>query len=1132
MGATFGASYTSVANRGTRIVGGSSLPAPLPFWAGTKAIVLPVCSGKSSLCFRFGGYDIDGMVGDASELPDSELDAMLIAREQAYMHQDAGGMDKHNQLMLLRAARFLATVYPDTNPRVVYIHTVEMAVALGLEVIGVFSVEEQAILQSKRMQAYTAQERLIFGRIAREQAAANVTFCQRHGLDQPTRMGSYHALTNRVESLLVQHRVISMGAPDLEYIRQLNNVASERELLSLAERRLYDKSSSSWVKVSACHHITRSLGDAAPQEVHQHCNYVRWAEIVHSISAQRVPASRLNVNFAQAEDVWREEYPLGPGNSSFALVNVSDFLKRTDVASHAGDSYKWFIQLCQRPGITKYERLLCALVMGDVSAYVVPRSGCSTAAQYSEVTASQLLDALDLGCLDDQTYLTVAKAIHAEVRVGCNFLGVPLQPKMLSFFMYFDCLAGRLLGQPTAEGFEAEMQDRITPEKPKKFFINGAWSEAEFDKRLKEAIAVGYDYMATRQTRGLEKIIQQVETFEEFLKHRKTWGRAGSATGSPKADIYLKVPRDHMLAAEEVAAELGDALLIVLRRVRLNKAAFFEFPQFPQLVADALKDFKPNAFTRHFMKSEPGKEGGRYLYPCHLIHYVVVSHVLALCDKAGQLPNSRLNAPPSAQREDHWLWRETMDTSLQFMLDYANFNETHAIKHMQETFTQLKSMYAKLGGLSKDLSNMIEWVVTSLDNMAMEYKDEIVFWTHGLQSGMRNTSHTNHVLNPAYLTVIGQQVEEMTGLPTFIREQTGGDDVAARAGSLYQAAIVLRVGQAMGFKFKAIKQMLGMKYSEFFRLLITPEGVYGSLCRMLGSALSGQWSNSILPKFIEPATKLSSIIEIARKAGRRAMLNLTFMEKLYLCAFDKWATQEEEKIAEELIHGTVASGGLGIPYPDGSILILDGQPERLERPVIVGIPTDASRHVAEAAVKDADELLGPGHTIPANTMAKTMAEAVFQGAVAQALGPRRVRVIGKMRVPKVKAKLSIPREEFSSANSSKFMHWTERCRESVENLRAAGAQYDSLSGAVQPAARRLLARRICDKRGKVDHHLLYFWKEEFFLYGCATYMLTEDYYDDVVMLALLNAPQCNSESVSRVACELAAGLSHDGYMYY
>jgi hypothetical protein len=339
----------------------------------------------------------------------------------------------------------------------------------------------------------------------------------------------------------------------------------------------------------------------------------------------------------------------------------------------------------------------------------------------------------------------------------------------------------------------------------------------------------------------------------------------------------------------------------------------------------------------------------------------------------------------------------------------------------------------------------------------------------------------------------------------------------------------------MGFAFKPSKQLISNTNYEFFRLFISSDGTYGSLPRALGALCSGQWSNSVKAKFIDPASKLSSVIEIARKVGRRSGGNITFMDKLCTMAFRKWATFDEKRLVEGYVHGRKMQGGLGIPTADGSIYdiqpVVKSEQHQVE---LIGIPMDASLPVAIKQVKEATDILGKDCVVDARQLAEQMSRSVFMGNIAATEGVGVAQRIASVEVPTrvvILKKESIHKEAYNDLRVDCFHSAQAKYADLAERYSKAGRRYDALSTAVKPRYKRLLADAIALGIG-VNGARLHFWKEELTLYGCGTYLLTEDYYDIVQRLAIITADSCTDKAVSERLAYYACSIANSGLMNY
>lgn len=1111
---TLGASYVRAPGSGF----GTQLdPAPiremLPAWKKAVAVVMPMGCGKSTAVANYGGYDIDDLVVNAGELAcDTEFEELLQLRQDGVFYGDASATHKHNKLMHVRARRALSTVHPDSNPLVIYCHTVEFATSLGLPVVLSLAVTPACYDATERAKGEDGAVKAVTIRTLEAQTASNAEYFRRH--PEMAAVNKVCSTYSEVDARVKQN-MERMGLWQDDTITQAFGrgvVSNLKATIDLAYRVVRNRSPRHMVPVAA-RFLVECNGDAAPQEAHNAHNHHHWSRIVHAAFSN---AGGDCENPPLTEDAIKEVHPYGPGHSSFALFKVTDWLKRTPTWQ-TDPAWIWFRQAFGRVGVS-YEKLASLLAMGDCLSYVWPEE-CVHATK------------IPLGSLTLEGFFEVCQSIHNIARISCTFMGKRLEPKQLSVYLYWHCLAGRL---NTGVDLDAEIADRTSMGTPKKFFKRNRWSEREYDKRFDAAVSAAYDQLANVNAKRVARAAEVTKTFDSFMEHRRDWVRAGSSTGAPKTDLVLDVPASKLADLDGLTEVVGTTGLHIVRNLRLNKAAAFEFREIVDITKAALDKLEPNAFTRYFPKHEAGKAEGRALYPANTLHYIMVSHVLYIAEKGGPMDGTRLMSDSDQQMDDHWWWRQTREFCIGLMLDYANFNEQHSIKHMQSVIDRLRRFYGRFAVVSPDLDFSIRWVCDSFDNIVFESDGQLIPFLHGLLSGMRNTSFTNNVMNLAYLSTIAQQVYELTGETVLVEKQTGGDDVAADVNSVYHACLVIRVGALMGFVFKDVKQLLSSRYHEFFRLIIAEEGVYGSICRMLGSATSGQWSNSVIAKFVEPAAKISSVIEVARKAGRRAELNMTFMEKICACAFDKWATAGEHSMLAEYIHGTKETGGLGIARVDGTIFELEGVvPDKEEQVRIVDVPNDASLVKAKQLVADAQAYVGVSLVVPAVRLANAMAESVFKGALATSRGPGKAqKAFGRkmLRPPRVVRIKQVLRSH--TARAHEFGDAYNRHKAQIEAYRAAGARYAALSIACTPEGREVLAKGVCAEYANVDHRKVMHWKDKLTLYGCATYLLTEDYYEQVQVLSVVQSSSPSDESVSRLAGYYASGLANDGYMYY
>nr|APG76052.1 hypothetical protein [Wuhan insect virus 29] len=897
-----------------------------------------------------------------------------------------------------------------------------------------------------------------------------------------------------------------------------------------------NKSVTPWIQAVAARVLEHLLGAAVPQEALHHHNYHLWARIIQAVEQHALPDVQ-----GEPDYDWSEKFQYGAGNSRFALGRIEDWLGLTNRALYKR-GYRWFKQLLNRNDCS-YERALCMLIMGDVWAYVAPDIG-------------KVADRLRIGGLDPLVYVEVGKAIHTAVRGSNTLLGRKLLTRDLAVCSYWDCLAGRYFG---AGDMEKEIADRTSDLKPKVFIMeDGSRSHegfmVEFRRAVKEVLSSTVADGGEKMRRGLDI----AKDFDTFLEFRKSWVRPGSVTGSPKTDIALKAVGERETMIAEIADEIHTMGLFVLHKVRLNKAATFEFPEFVGIVKKAIGDYVPNSFTRYFIKNEIAKPKGRALYPSHVLHYIIASYCLHLLMKGLPIEHARLVPEESIARDEHWMWRQARDFTVGWMADYDNFNESHEIEDMQAVMHSLKTVYRQAGAMSDDLRHMLDWVIEAYEKTILEYEGGLYKFKHGMLSGQAPTSAINTVMNASNKRVIRRQMHVLYGESVMNKRTSGGDDVAAEVYDAYQAALLIKVGQMMGFAFSSHKQLISTTNYEFFRLFISSEGTYGSLPRALGSLCSGQWSNSVKAKFVDPASKLSSVVEIARKAGRRAYCNVTFMDKVCAVAFKKWSTYGEQQLADGYIHGARDKGGLGIPRADGSVYDIEPLAKPKAEPVVLmGLPDDASSKLAQRQHDEALPIVGRNGVesvkIAAARMSEAvfkgniaamesvkiaaarMSEAVFKGNIAAMEGVGVAQILGDpipQQSVKIRSVRNIPRlPDDGTLTARHYWKDSKRLADLTDRISSAGRRYDGLAQAVKSEYRRRLADTIALGYG-IDGRLLYFWKEELTLYGCGTYLLTEDYYSGAVLLSLATTTKYTDTAVSERLAYYASALANSNLMNY
>nr|WLD47645.1 RNA-dependent RNA polymerase [Betachrysovirus sp.] len=1102
----------------------------LAAWDSAIAVVAPVCHGKSTLASHFGGYDADDLVADEGlgREEDPEWEEYCAHLPAPGEQQTQHALQEANRIWFRRLQRFFSICVPDSNAPVVYVHTLEYAHKLRLNVKLVLEIDLGAISESERFADMTTTDAEQYLESIRRQQSANREFAVRHGYSRPRYCPSY------TDAYYAAKRVVERDCSEhlrpnfyTEHISpQLASADPVVSLINKCTTVLSTNAFGKYEKAIAARAMSNLYQEAALDVTHQHHNHARWASEIHRVAT---PAYYANLKtfltnrepIKADEETIRAAFPIAAGTPKFAVVHVSDWLKR-DTTEYNGLAWSTQLLTTQRHGnasACSYERLLSTMmydkILEDNPKYAKMRDASRR---------------LKLGLLPASEFAKRSSACHNLIRISGTVFGEVMPESQIGLLTYWSSLAGR--SQEEVD-IEKEAAERAVMSAPKRYYSKalGRWSGEEFDARLHRAIVHGFSETTTEISDKIYDIAEWATDFDEFLKHRKQWVKSGSATGAPKTDLYLAVPAEYRNMVSEVAESVAEGVSLTLhrvRRLRLNKSATFEFPEFVQIVKDALRDYKPNSFTRYFTKKEVGRAKPRSLYPSTLMHYIVCCFVLTLVEKGSPAKGTRQQARSDQQRKDHWLWVETYDRVTALMMDYVSFNEQHENKHLKDLINSLKGWYSQFGLLTTDMKWAIDWVQESFDNIVLEVGDKHYQFMNGLLSGWRMTSFGNSWLNKAYMAVIKEQVLELSGRVVLEHAQSGGDDVMALETSLSNAHITLNIGQAMGFSFKAIKQLISNKYREFFRLFATGSGVYGSVCRIIGSAASGQWSNSVVGTLVEPSVKFASVIDVMAKIMRRSDFPLAFGECMTACMYDKWARIEDKRMTVAVLHGTVASGGRGIPTADGTMYELGGMKIMAPRQSVVklhGVPHDASDVAVETMRQAARSYVDESELLPAGTVAVGMANKVFHSALAQAQGIGVAQLAVPSDVEYYQQQPSITKVLTQGpVNDRRYRFW-DKFREldnKLSSAKRAEAKLSSIEQVLSTAGYNKALDSIALECGVEAARLRN--KMDWTLYGYARVALTEDYYDDVVWLATLCAD--DESNMNYIAAAFATDLSN------
>jgi len=1096
-------------------------------WEGLLAVVAPMGCGKSTAAMEFGGYDVDALLADTPDRTDDiEWDERLIAL--GFNKQNSYDLDLANDIYQLRLERVFNSLHPDSNAPILYIHSTEMAHKLGVKIVAQYCLSDAGIMETGRYRSMAPQEQEQFLASAAAARSANDTYSRRHGIDLPVVLERVSQVSSLIWSVIHQEPSINIRRSfTREVLAGGDYLQVAKSGLQKMEDMILSDSNSEHEKAILARYIYSQLGLESPDYVLRHHNHPLWCDWLHKTvtvkwreNLQLVASNLHEMEVDSDETTLREKFPFSAGTSKFALCNLGDFIQNSVNSMVISD---WSTQMLFTLGagdvtVCSYERLLSQMVYDYMVRDTFP---------HLHKRATKVM----LGLLPTREYTLRAAEAHNLIRVSGTLFGYKFHPREIGVVTYWQSLAGR---SPDEVDIEKEAAERAQMTAPKYWYDpnTGTWSETEFDQRLRRAISSVYQETMQANRDKILALAEYGANFDEFLRMRKMWGKSGSATGAPKTTITLQAASEHAAEIEAVTTDvfIGIDKVLGRLRIRLNKAAVFEFSDFTRIAKEALADYMPNSFTRFFTKKEVGRANPRSLYPATLMHYIVCSMVLFLAEKGSPIKNTMLLAENDQALKDHWVWRDTSDFVSGLMLDYTSFNEQHEQKHLAMMLDGIKEIYTHYGVLTSDLEWAIDWTIESLSRVELETGRNTYTFKNGLLSGWRMTSWANSILNIAYLQVIAQQVEVLFNESIVIMGNTGGDDVMLLSLSTYHSYLILRTGKLMGFEFKPIKQLTSLTYREFFRLFTTSYGTYGSLCRVVGSAASGQWSNSTVGTLIDPATKMSSIMDTIHKIARRANFALNATQLLQVCAFKKWARSGEVKLVAEVLHGTRSTGGCGVPRNDGSMYELSGMRKMkpdASRVEIIGIPFDASQQQIEKLQADASRYVEKKTMPDAGQLAKRQAQSVFHAALAQSDGPG----VAQLAVP-VDAEyyeqqptvVSVLTTGYNADTAKEFATPYAMKRMTITRYRNAYNRYSTYKNIVGEANIPTLLQAVAAETN--TNAQLIKARDENTMYGLARVALTEDYYDAVFWLALLHSTderEMNEEAARYASYLVAAG---------
>jgi len=876
-------------------------------------IAAPIMAGKSFFCTWQNALDVDCLVyGD-----DPEFDDMFNQRSEA-LERD---MDwtRHNRIMARRLATALNTVVSDEK-QIVLLHSIEMARAVGLDTDLIVLPTDQSVLEEgPRWQGYvdtestewwsgmlTSSIQSLEGEVFHyHKEASAFSFAERREWQE-------EAMRLATEAGVVLPMPRWLESPSYEMIGHVPHWMlagqipagneSFMDIIKAVEAAylrgdLPPQTAAIWMSsVWRC---------ALPVELAQYVDYAEWCAILNTINyyvnssdIDRPHRGRTWLSLSQLSEEDFSEVTMCMGEHAKMPIRLRDLLR----------SPEWR-KLLSHPDVEGplNDAIQAATVIEEqhyvgVIMYLVSISGTDLAKLvYNTRVLSVPYD----------YFVKVGKSLHNQVRINGTFFGVALTDKEYSQSLYLYTLFGRMKGDVDVE---AEILKRTKPLLPKTMYdAAGMWSTDCYDRELGKQVAHYFGVYSEGLSRRYEKL-NGGPGLEKFLKHANRWMANGALGFKHKVAVeaIFKIGLDvHVQMRKKGSFEMRGTIERVLEILDLaqQKKARGEFVDY-------------GSETTILTKNEIAAL--RALYPANVINYIVFSYVLQFVEKAACIEDSTLGGGPDTYIKVASRLREAAfgidDCVCYFMGDFADFNNLHERQHMKQVMEELRRVFKSSGAYGEEIEFCFGFLIDSFDGIVLHDKTGgTVRFEHGLLSGWRGTTFINSVLNNAYIGLLEQLAIDLNLNPGFKFRDSGGDDIANSMRCWADCFTMIVLADVLHYDFNFIKQLFSYRFGEFFRLVVTTQGTYGSLARAISAYVSGNWLSMASS---DPVKKISELYQNLDKLRRRQCPD-SVVNMLRRDVVDRWGKVRTKagftKINQALVHATVGTGGLGIPDMNGDI---------------------------------------------------------------------------------------------------------------------------------------------------------------------------------------------------------------------
>lgn len=833
------------------------------------AIVMPSCSGKTTMCDRYGFVDVDRCTSTSEHEFLNEMRISILNEKLSW--------DEHNKYWL-NAVNSTLDLFDYSRPVVIMVHTEMIALNLGaLPLIGLFPDDN------------------LFSKVLDK-----ITNPKKEG-DRPNKMRANLARMNRKE--FMSHSNIVM--------RNKRSFKSFEDMESLIIRTLIVND----LPVVAPYKYSRRVltnvyGDECPSWVLTgDRSKLNIDTLIGLWNAKSVPKECMDY-FLRGKDIpssfgfgmRMNEWSTFIANARSVMSDKQNF----DVGGDMGKIFPYVGTKMQTRTNINVQRLVkgCDIFVNDkvydlaTSHVGRPNNFVTAVLTYwiglgDNMKGSEILFKL-LG-VSYFHWVETFKVFHNLIRVSKFFMNTEIDEKERQSLMYINLLVGK---EDAEADWKKEIDDRTCDDpSPEHRSYNkelGLWTKTQYWKDFTVALDEAYMRMGVKSD-------VSIENYDDFYKNRYNWLTKGSI-------VYNDLDSSMKKYTVDLINEVGE--VVNRTQTRHNKKSLFE-------VMDAINEmetpFELMNLTKMVTKMDECGHAKRALFPGSLMHYMIFCYVLYFAEKQGQVANVRLNATP----DDDISYFETKMTGdiPRLLFDWTNFNAYHSMDEMAMVIDRLGDV---VNGPS-DYKYFCRAIAELMYNMVFEDPEKNRHHLNrGLYSGWRGTTWINTVLNAVYVKTAEMSYIKMYDEEPFRYVDGGGDDLDAGLNNRYQGMRMLSVMKSMNFQSKEIKQMVDDK-SEFFRITIDSKGAYASATRALAMFVNGKWEGSGQVPIQE---RIVAILDQIGKIVRRGFDN-EFANSLAVICLSHWCKvgQNDEwlSLPAVFLHGREEDNCLGIPDREGRV---------------------------------------------------------------------------------------------------------------------------------------------------------------------------------------------------------------------